>query len=246
MRERKKELGYSYETIARLSGLPLGTVQKVLGGITQNPRQATLEALTKVLRKAPSLVRDPGIPFGEPRTYTIEDIYALPDGVRAELIDGRLYFMATSTRTHQLIAGEMHFAVASYIKARGGSCEVYMPPFGIFLNGDDSIYVEPDLSVICDTDKLDEKGCHGAPDWVVEIVSPSSTAHDQIRKLNKYKAAGVREYWVIRPDKRIVIVYEFVSPDPESAEDKVMLYFFDDEIPGIVFPDFRIRLSDVV
>ena len=174
------------------------------------------------------------------RLYTIDDIYNLPDGVRAELIDGKLYYMASPTRTHQKIAGELYYAVAGYIKSRGGKCEVYIPPFGVFLNADDSIYVEPDLTVVCDTDKLEERGCVGAPDWVVEVVSPSSGRMDGLIKLNKYKAAGVREYWLIYPEKRIVMVYDF------EGEGDVRMYSFDENIPGHIFPDFSICLADFV
>lgn len=99
------------------------------------------------------------------RVYTIEDIYSLPDGERAELIDGQIYYMAPPGRTHQKISGKLHQAIANYIDSKAGRCEVYAAPFAVFLNEDDMNYVEPDISVICDISKLDEKGCHGAPDW---------------------------------------------------------------------------------
>ncbi len=102
--------------------------------------------------------------------YTISDIYALPDGERAELIDGQIYNMAPPGRLHQKISWKLHQAIANYIDSRNGLCEVYAAPFAVFLNDDDINYVEPDLSVIGDLSKLDDKGCHGAPDWVIEIV----------------------------------------------------------------------------
>ena len=117
---------------------------------------------------------------------TIDDIYALPDGKRAELIDGRLYDMAPPSRRHQKILGILYQTIANYIADKGGSCEVYSAPFAVFLNQDEFNYVEPDISVICNLDKLDEKGCNGAPDWVVEIVSPSSHRMDYFIKLFKY------------------------------------------------------------
>ena len=173
----------------------------------------------------------------EKRVYTIEDIYALPDGVRAELMDGKLYYMATPTRTHQRLAGEMHLAVANYIKAHGGSCEVYIPPFAVYLFGDESTYLEPDLTVVCDLSKLDERGCWGAPDWIVEVLSPSSVRKDMGIKLYKYRQAGVREYWMIHPEKRVVVVYVL----DQKGDDNAAIYSFDDEIPCSIYPELKIK-----
>ena len=125
--------------------------------------------------------------------YTISDIYALPDGERAELIDGQIYNMMPPGRLHQKISWKLHQAIANYIDSRNGLCEVYAAPFAVFLNDDDINYVEPDLSVIGDLSKLDDKGCHGAPDWVIEIVSSDSRSRDYITKLFKYRTVGVRE-----------------------------------------------------
>ena len=127
------------------------------------------------------------------KMYTISDIYALPDGERAELIDGQIYNMAPPGRLHQKISWKLHQAIANYIDSRNGLCEVYAAPFAVFLNDDDINYVEPDLSVIGDLSKLDDKGCHGAPDWVIEIVSSDSRSRDYITKLFKYRTVGVRE-----------------------------------------------------
>ena len=108
------------------------------------------------------------------RLYTIDDIYALPDGDRAELIDGQLYSMAPPSRRHQDILSFLHLVIGNYIAQNNGGCKVYPAPFAVFLSADNSKYLEPDISVICDKDKLDERGCNGAPDWIIEIVSPSS------------------------------------------------------------------------
>ena len=94
------------------------------------------------------VLREPwGAYAAKKEEYTIEDIYALPEGVRAELIDGEIYYMATPTRIHQKIVGEMHLAVAGYIRSHGGACEVYIPPYAVYLNADNSTYLEPDLTV---------------------------------------------------------------------------------------------------
>ena len=129
------------------------------------------------------------MPLPKEDIYTTADIYALPDGERAELIDGQIYDMAPPSRTHQRITGEIYAEIRNYIKQNNGKCEVYLAPFAVFLNEDDRTYVEPDISVICDSDKLNEKGCNGAPDWIIEIVSPSSQRMDYMTKLFKYRTA---------------------------------------------------------
>ena len=156
--------------------------------------------------------------------YTISDIYALPDGERAELIDGQIYNMMPPGRLHQKISWKLHQAIANYIDSRNGLCEVYAAPFAVFLNDDDINYVEPDLSVICDLSKLDDKGCHGAPDWVIEIVSSGSRSRDYMTKLFKYRTAGVREYWIVDPDKQMIMVYGF-------EKDTVEQYNFNEAVP---------------
>jgi Uma2 family endonuclease len=188
------------------------------------------------------MLREPwGAYRAKKEEYTIEDIYALPEGVRAELIDGEIYYMATPTRTHQKIVGEMYLAVAGYIRSHGGACEVYIPPYAVYLNADNSTYLEPDLTVICDPSKSEDKGCVGAPDWVVEVVSPSSKRMDYLLKLFKYRTAGVREYWIINPEKRVVLVYTW-----NDGHESVDMYAFEDEIPSGIYPDLKIRLADVV
>ena len=142
----------------------------------------------------------------QPKLYTTEDIYALPEGTRAELIDGQLYYMAPPNRRHQKLSGELFIAISNYIKSNNGSCESYIAPFAVFLNADNRNYVEPDISVICDRNKLTDKGCNGAPDWIIEIVSPGSRRTDYFTKLFKYRTAGVREYWIVDPEKNRINV----------------------------------------
>ena len=245
MQDRKKELGLSNEFLSQMTGIPVPTLQKIFSGTTKAPRQSTIQALEQALsRRMPGYVAEPPSAYGtRERNHTIEEIYALPDGVRAELIDGRIYYMATPTRIHQEINGELHLAVANYIRAHNGSCKVYIPPFAVFLFGDESTYVEPDLTVICDPSKLDDRGCVGAPDWVIEILSPSSSRMDCILKLFKYRTAGVREYWIVDPEERRVIAYLFDTPDRHG---QVTLYTFEDSIPCSLYPDLKIRLADTV
>ena len=168
-------------------------------------------------------------------TYTIDDIYALPDGERAELIDGKIYYMAPPSRRHQRILVDLSYQIENYIRNKKGLCEVDIAPFAVFLNEDDINYVEPDISVICDPSKLDEKGCHGAPDWIIEIVSPTNKSMDYYKKLFKYKTAGVREYWVVDPEKKLIMVYRF---------DKEMLqqYSFGEDVQSGIFEDLSVRV----
>ena len=165
--------------------------------------------------------------------YTIDDIYALPDGERAELIDGKIYYMAPPSLDHQKISSFLHNQIYNYIKKNNGQCEVLAAPFAVFLNEDDINYLEPDISVICDLSKLDDKGCHGAPDWIIEIVSPSSKPRDYMTKLFKYQTAGVREYWIVDSDKKMILVYGF-------EKDTVEQYSFGEDVPVGIYDDFSI------
>lgn len=138
---------------------------------------------------------------------TTADIEALPEGERAELIDGEMFMMATPTWAHQEILVYLLFEIESYIRKNKGKCKVLPAPFGVYIKNDNRNFVEPDISVICDGEKRDEKGCLGAPDWIIEIVSPSSKKMDYVRKTALYQEAGVREYWIVDPDKGTVTVY---------------------------------------
>ena len=180
------------------------------------------------------------MPLPKEHLYTIDDIYALPDGQRAELIDGKIYDMAPPSPLHQELVLELSATLRNYIREKGGSCKVYPAPFAVFLNEDDKNYVEPDISVICSPEKLTDKGYAGAPDWVIEIVSQSSQRMDYLTKLFKYRTAGVREYWIVNPMKRTVLVYLF-GENEDSTQ-----YLFEDEIPVGIYPDFTMRISEFV
>lgn len=172
----------------------------------------------------------------EERLYTIRDIEALPPGERAELFDGKMFRMDTPGLAHQDILGELHIVVYQYIRSHNGKCKVFFAPFAVYINKDEYNYVEPDLLVICDMEKVDRKGCHGAPDWLVEIVSPSSVKMDYSRKLFKYRTTGVREYWIVDPMKKTVKVCNF-EHDTETD------YTFSDKIPVGIYEDFVIDFA---
>ena len=169
-------------------------------------------------------------------SYTIEDIYALPEGERAELIDGKIYYMAPPSTRHQRLVHFFDREIGNYIQSHEGECEVLPAPFAVFLNKDDKNYVEPDISIICDKDKITDKGCHGAPDWVIEIISPGNKEMDYFKKLFKYQAAGVREYWIVDPIKEMVMVYRF---EKETMEE----YSFGEDIPVGIYEGFSIKVQ---
>ncbi|MCM1542298.1 MAG: Uma2 family endonuclease [Blautia sp.] len=171
--------------------------------------------------------------------YTIEDIYALPEGRHAELIDGQIYDMAPPSWRHQSVSGYLYNEIYNYIKSNHGQCQVLAAPFAVFLNKDNINYFEPDISVICDRSKLDEKGCHGAPDWIIEIVSPSSKQKDYVKKTLKYGTAGVREYWIVDPGKKCVTAYDF---EKETMEE----YPFGEAVPVGIYEGFAIKVEEPV
>lgn len=177
--------------------------------------------------------------LSEEKTYTIDDIYALPDGQRAELIDGKMYMMTPPTTRHQRIVLFLSRKIADYIDAKGGDCEVFVSPFAVFLETESTTnYVEPDLAIVCDPGKIDERGCHGAPDWVIEVVSPSTKGMDYGRKQLLYFTAGVREYWVVDPAREVVIVYQ------ASEEWMPTFWRFRESIPiGIYGGDLCVTIS---
>lgn len=165
------------------------------------------------------------------RTCTMDDIYALPDGERAELIDGQIYMMAPPSRKHQDILSFLHLAIGNHIAKNNGNCRVYPAPFAVFLSANDSKYLEPDISVICDKNKLNDRGYNGAPDWIIEIVSPSSRVMDYYTKLSLYREAGVREYWIVDPVKQTTLVYNMelgAAPAIYSLTDTIKTNIYED------------------
>lgn len=178
------------------------------------------------------------------KRYTTEDIEALPEGQRAELINGRWYDMSSPSRQHQDIVMNISAALFDHIKTKGGDCKVYPAPFAVYLNRDNRNYFEPDISVICDRDKLSDRGCEGAPDLIIEVASESTKSRDLFLKLYKYKDAGVREYWVVDPMTSTTHVYEF-DEKYETGGD-LHIYSFDEEVSFILFPELSVRVADYI
>lgn len=172
---------------------------------------------------------------------TAEDYWNLPEGQRAELIDGQLYDMAPPNFKHQKLVSQFTKIIGNYIDSHNGGCEVIPAPFAINLNADDKTYVEPDISIICDKNKISDRGCEGAPDFIIEIVSPSSRKMDYLIKATKYQEAGVREYWIVDPMKERTTIYRF-----EKDETAPMITSFSQPLAVGIYEDFSIMIDDLL
>lgn len=178
--------------------------------------------------------------MAQPKSYTEDDYYNLPEDIRAELIDGQIYYQAAPSRAHQEILSFLHVEIANYIRSKSGTCKIYPAPFAVKLYKDRKTIVEPDISIICDHNKLTDRGCTGAPDWIIEIISPSTSSHDYIHKLNLYADSGVREYWIVNPIKGTVFVYHL-----EATKFEVNTYTFQDKIKVNIYDDLWIDFSQL-
>ena len=179
------------------------------------------------------------MPLAQSKLYTEADYYNLPEDIRAELIDGTLiYNQAAPSRIHQTILMELAGTIRNYIRSKGGPCRVFPAPFAVKLREDRKTIVEPDISVICDRNKLTDRGCTGAPDWIIEIVSPSNSSHDYVMKLNLYADAGVREYWIVDPAKNRIMIWNF---ETDNTDD----FTFSDQVKTGIYSDLVIDFSQI-
>lgn len=178
------------------------------------------------------------MPLSEERIYNEDDYNKLPEDIRAELIDGQIYYHAAPSRIHQEILMELAGTIRDYIRSKGGACKVYPAPFAVKLKEHEENIVEPDISVICNPDKLTDKGCTGAPDWIIEIISPGNSSHDYIRKLNLYADNGVREYWIVNPVNKTIFVYHLEENKFAAAS-----YTFRDKVKVSIYDDLSIDFS---
>ena len=306
IRRRKKELHLTNAELSRLSGVPLGTVQKILGSSTLSPRVDTLAALEKVLvggqarqRRAPSTlnaeysfsesisdkvvsnssdvgglplidgldttnistvsencidfgainrispetpadyvhysgyihedIKIPGCPPKKQGEYTLDDYMKIPEGVRVELIDGVLFNMASPTNLHALVAGLIFRFLGNQIESNQGECIPFIAPADVQLDEDDKTVVVPDIFLVCKKEKILKARTFGAPDLVIEILSPSNRAYYMELKERKYREAGVREYWIVDPERQKVIVRTF-NPEDDNDTD-IFLYGFQETVP---------------
>lgn len=233
LERRKNELGYSNAIVAVLSGVSLERVDEIFSDnhattITYEERNA----VENVLRERDAdRVCEGSLPYygkkqGE---FTLDDYYAMPEDTRVELIDGVLYEMLASTTIHQDFGFQIAFRLQEHIKKNKGKCWVAVAPVDVQLDCDNRTMVEPDVIVVCDRDKIIRRCVYGAPDFIVEVLSPSTKKKDLTIKLNKYTEAGVKEYWLVDPDAKRVMVYRF-------EEDVVLnIYGFDSKVPVGIF-----------
>lgn len=180
------------------------------------------------------------MPLLKESTYTSEDYWNLPDGERAELIGGKFYNMTPPNRIHQKLIAQLTKIIGQHIDSHHGDCEVYPAPFAVNLDAEDNDWVEPDISVICDKNKLTDRGCSGAPDFIIEIVSPSSRKMDYTLKTALYSQAGVREYWIVDPAKERTTVYRY---EEDAAP---ILFAFDQEIAVGIYDGFSITILELL
>lgn len=254
MKQRKKELGLSNKKLAELAGVPEPTIQKLFSGKTSAPRQDTVQKLENVLcRKESSqpksytadlskiplrshtpatMLKDAAFSYGFPGKkqgeYTLEDYLALPDERRVELIDGVFYDMASPTSIHQIIGGLIYKFLIDYALAHKGPCVPFMSPVDVQLDEDDRTVVVPDVIIVCDRKKIHDR-IIGAPDFIVEVLSPSTRKRDMGLKLVKYSNAGVREYWMIDPRQKKIVVYDL------EHDELPMVYSFQDKVPVLIW-----------
>ena len=272
IRRKKRLYGYTYEELAKRAGLPVSTVQKVLGGVTKSPGVQTVEALQRAFSEedtaaygpvggADTLVREApayavkavkaantacytytNAPIGKyPRqgSYTLADYYALPDEQRVELIDGVFYDMSAPSSPHQLVGGEVHRQISNFLRDRKGTCVPFMAPVDVQLDRDEKTMLQPDVLVVCDRTKITRRCIVGAPDFVMEVLSPSTVKKDMIIKLMKYWNAGVREYWMVDMEDETVTKMLFTPPGAEDGrvEPFHRVYGFDEPVPVGIFQD---------
>ena len=186
------------------------------------------------------------MPLPKPeQKYSYADYLTWDESERWEIIDGVPYMQAAPSRIHQEISMELSTQFHTYLK--GKTCRVFAAPFCVRLDvekNDNDIknVVEPDITIVCDSSKLDEKGCKGSPNMIVEILSPSTGKKDRVDKFNKYEKAGVKEYWVVEPDQKLVSVFLLQS---SSRFGRPEMYTDEDKITVSIFPDLIIDLSVV-
>lgn len=214
--QRKNESGYTDEEISELCGIPMEIVREFSVENVANLRYDMYLSLERLLgdTQEAALVREETVyKIHRDGEYTIEDYRNLPEEQRVELIDGRFYVMEAPTFLHQKITGEIYRQIANFIVDRGGSCQPMISPVDVQLDCDDKTMLQPDVAILCDSDKVRRWGVYGAPDFVLEVISPSSRKKDSIKKVEKYEEAGVKEYWIVDPAQKRLVIYRFDSEE---------------------------------
>ena len=184
------------------------------------------------------------------KRYSYADYLTWIDDKRRELIDGFVHLMAAPVRVHARISLELSLWMKTFLKDKKGKCHVYHAPFDVRLpvndsNEDGKIYdvVQPDICVICDLTKLDDRGCIGAPDLAVEVLSPASLKYDWNYKFNLYERAGVREYWIVDPKAKVINVFLL---QPDGKYDNGTMYECNQKAPVYIFEGLEIDLNKLL
>ncbi len=177
------------------------------------------------------------------KEYTINDLKNLPEGTQVELIDGELFDMAGATPLHQMIVIRLITTIDRYIRGRHGDCQVFTAPTDVFLDEKKTgkHCYQPDVFVLCDKEKIGEDGIYGAPDWIIEVLSPSTALKDRHLKTYHYGIFGVKEYWIIDPKSQTIKAYQF----PYDSESDGMSYSFGEEISPTIYPDLKLKIADL-
>ena len=175
----------------------------------------------------------------QPESITLTEYEALPEDKRVEVFEGIAYNMASPSQIHQALSMQLSNVIFNYIKNKKGQCSIFTAPFDVKLSDTPLTIVQPDIMVVCDKNKLDEKRCNGAPDFIIEIASPGNSSDDYIRKLYYYKKYGVREYWIV-DSKRKIITVNFFENNIVSVQ-----YPFNSIIKVNIYDDLLIDFSEI-
>lgn len=252
LKKRKRELGWTNQRLANESGVPMGTLNKIFNGSTRYPRDETVDALSRAMgldyyeiqasETDPAVIRETGIyeTAKKEGRVTLDTYYSLPDELRAELIDGKLYYVSAPSLRHQSIVVALSAELYHYFDRKKRKYRVCASFCDVRLDGDEYTMVEPDIYVVQGNEQFASGAyCMGAPEFVIEIVSLSSSKHDYELKRYKYQNAGVKEYWIVDPIKMRVVVYVF-------AKDAVPeVYTFEDQVKPYLYPDLEIDFERI-
>ena len=248
----KEEFGYSVARISEITKIPVGTLTKIFSGDTKHPREGTLSILEDYFgdkrdelmygsenpQNLNLLVREAVLDYktsikvqGE---YTVEDLENTPDDMKYELIEGYIYDKgAVASTPHNYAKTEFGYQVQKYIKEHNGDCIPFVDGQHVYSTEDNKTRLMPDFMILCDKSKLKKKGIFGGPDFVLEVISPSTKLRDETFKVRTYHKLGVREYWIIDVKLNMLIVYD-LSKEFYHAEDypltgKKGLYIYNGE-----------------
>ena len=253
IKQLKERDGMTEEQISELTGIPLFIVDGIFSGEIEEPKYMTPLEFEELLTRLgipfyhdeskgyPCLIREEATSYNyHARRYALGDMEKICDIILMEVINGKMHAMSAPSRMHQFLVSKLLIRIGNHIEKKRGKCHVYPAPFGVRLFSDDETWVEPDILVICKKNIMTDSGCDGAPDLIVEIVSPNNVFHDYVTKLVKYQQAGVREYWIVDPTNERITLYYFQDP-VQKVE-----YTYEDTISSNVMEGFEIRVADFI